>query len=230
MKMGMITFLLLTMMANGYAKTSIPKFVIGDISGDEEGLDCGHYLKPEDSVPFEKKAAGLEKFIGKKDEVCTLNIANFMKHLDSQKTQVKLYEIFTKDNVKNNFPVKQLVVKTIGKMDFSDIQQSYPLLVESMLKIFEEDIKPDGNLIDVDSSIYNDKIEAFFKLRQEVAQTVALLAESYPGFMDNYVSEIESGLKHPVYLNSNGVSVIDLSKYHRIIEMYLNSALEKVRK
>jgi len=228
-KMGIITFLLLTIMANGYTKTTKPKFVMGDITGAERGLNCGYYLKSETEVPYAKKVEGLKKFI-MNDEECTLNIVNYMKQLNSQDTQVQLYKIFMMNNLKNDYKEKQLVVKAISKMDYSDIPNSYPLLVEAMLQIFDEDINHERHLVEVYSSIYNEKIEAFFELRKEVAQTIAVLSDKYPDFMSQYTQEIEKGLKHPVYVDSNEESVIDLSPYTRDIEMDLREALEKLKK
>jgi len=229
MKMGIITFLLLTIMTNGYAKTAKTKFVIGDITGPEKGLNCGYYLKSETEVPYLKKVEGLKKFIIN-DEECTLNIVNYMKQLNSQDTQIQLYNIIMSDTLKNDYKGKQLVVKAIAKMDFLDIQNSYPLLVEAMLQIFEEDIIHEKPLVAVYSSIYNEKIEALYELRKEVAQTIAILADKYPDFMNQYIEEIERGLKHPVYLDSNGESVIDLSPYTRDIEIDLREALDKLKK
>ena len=229
MKMGIITFLLFSIMINGYAKTAKTKFVIGDITGPERGLNCGYYLKPETEAPYSKKVAGLKKFI-MNDEECALNIVNYMKQLNSQDTQIQLYNIFMMENLKNDYKRKQSVVKAISKMDFSDVPNSYPLLVEAMLQIFEEDISHEKPLVEVYSSIYNEKIEAFYELRKEVAQTIAILADKYPDFMNQYIQEIERGLKHPVYLDSNEESVIDLSPYIRDIDLDLREALDKLKK
>jgi len=222
--MGMITFLLLTMIANGYAKTPKPSFIIGDVAG-EEGINCSHFLRPEAEFPYAQKVAGLKKFIIKNDEACALDIVNFMKQIKPQDTQVQLEKIMI--GLENFSPAKQLLVKAISKMDFSSTPDSYPILIERMLQIFRENFQTEEISV---KEIYSEKIEEFFKLRKEVAQTVAILSEKYPAFMMDYVSEIESGFKHPVYLDSNGNNVIDTAPYIREIEMFLNAALEKLKK
>jgi uncharacterized protein YnzC (UPF0291/DUF896 family) len=220
MKRAIIIFVLLTSF-EGYAKNAKTKFILGN------DYDCAHYLRPVDKVSYEQKLEGLSKFTNKKDEECVMDLVNHLKSIHSVNTQIYLNNMLV--DLQNYLPEKQLVVKAISKIS---TEKLVPILVETMLSIYVQKFK-ESKILAGDYSLYVDEIEEYFKLRKEVALTVALLAERQPELMKNYIDEIKVGLSHPVYTyldNDGKEKVIDVATYTREIEKSLGDAMEILRK